>query len=299
MLAICLEREARVSDFAAFGNLEQGSWSDPARATGYVELFAAASDQAIESLLDAGGVKPNMEVLDLCCGQGNVSEALIRRGCKVTGLDFSPAMLAFARVRAAGAIFIEGDAQKLPFDDAQFDVVVSNLGVCHVPDQPRALSEVRRVLRPNGRFAMTVWCGPDVSPCFEIVYEAIKAHGSAEVSAPPGPDFHQFAKRAVAEKLLTDAGFHSIDLKIVDCAWELKAPEALSEIYEKGTVRAAMLLGRQPSQNLAAIRSALAETVRKRFAYGERWRVPVPAALVSATVQAAPVRPMSAGGGRE
>jgi SAM-dependent methyltransferase len=284
MLSICLEREARVSDFAAFGNLERGSWCDPARASGYVELFASASDQAIESLLDAGGVKPNMKVLDLCCGQGNVSEALIRRECKVTGIDFSPAMLAFARVRAPGAIFIEGDAQKLPFGDSQFDVVVSNLGVCHVPDQPRALSEVRRVLRPNGRFAMTVWCGPDVSPCFEIVYDAIKAHGSADVSAPPGPDFHQFAKWAVAEKLLTDAGFNSIDLEIVDCAWELKAPEALSEIYERGTVRAAMLLARQPSQNLAAIRSALAEVVRKRFAHGERWRVPVPAALVSATV---------------
>ena len=49
-------------------------------------------------------------------------------------------------------------------------------------------------------------------------------------------------------------------------------------------MRAAMLLARQPSQNLAAIRSALAEAVRKRFAYGEYWRVPVPAALVSAAV---------------
>ena len=233
------------------------------RASGYVELFASASDQAIEGLLDAGGAKPNLKVLDLCCGQGNVSEALIRRGCKVTGIDFSPAMLAFARGRAPSAIFIEGDAQKLPFDDAQFDAVVSNLGICHVPDQPRALSEVRRVLRPNGRFAMTVWCGPDISPCFEIVYDAIKTHGSAEVSAPPGPDFHQFAKRGIAEELLVEAGFNNIDLEIIDCAWDLETPEGLSEIYEKGTVLAAMLLANQPHQNLAAIRSAMAEAVRK------------------------------------
>jgi ubiquinone/menaquinone biosynthesis C-methylase UbiE len=274
-----------VNDFSAFGSLERNSWSDPARAYGYVELFASASDQAIESLLDTVGARPKLNALDLCCGQGNVSEGLIRRGCEVIGIDFSPAMLAFARRRRApNAIFREGDAQNLPFDDAQFDVVVSNLGICHVPDQPRALSEVRRVLRRHGRFAMTVWCGPDVSPCFEIVYDAIKTHGSADVSAPPGPDFHQFANWTVAEKLLTEAGFNSIALEIVDCAWELKTPEALSEIYERGTVRAAMLLARQPSQNLAAIRSALAEAVRKRFAYGKCWRVPVPAAIVSATV---------------
>ena len=273
-----------MNDFSAFGSLERGSWSDPARASGYVELFASASDQAIESLLNAVGARPKLKALDLCCGQGNVSEGLIRRGCEVVGIDFSAAMLAFARRRAPNAIFIEGDAQDLPFGDAQFDVVVSNLGICHVPDQPRVLSEVRQLLRPHGRFAMTVWCGPDVSPCFEIVYDAIKTHGSADVSAPPGPDFHQFAKWTVAEKLLTEAGFNSIDLEIVDCAWELETPEGLSKIYERGTVRAAMLLAKQPSQNLAAIRSALAEAVRRRFAYGKRWRVPVPAALVSATV---------------
>jgi 2-polyprenyl-3-methyl-5-hydroxy-6-metoxy-1,4-benzoquinol methylase len=88
-----------VNDFSAFGSLERGSWSDPTRATGYVELFASASDQAIESLLDAAGARPNLNALDLCCGQGNVSEGLIRRGCKVVGIDFSPAMLAFARNR--------------------------------------------------------------------------------------------------------------------------------------------------------------------------------------------------------
>src|SRR5580765_4326201 len=275
MLSIGLEREASVSDFAAFGSLERDSWSDPTRASGYVELFAFASDQAIESLVDAGGAKPNLKVLDLCCGQGNVSEALIRRGCKVTGIDFSPAMLAFARGRAPSAIFTEGDAQKLPFDDAQFDVVVSNLGICHVPDQPRALSEVRRVLRPGGRFAMTVWCGPDISPCFEIVYNAIKAHGSAEVTAPPGPDFHQFAKKEIAERLLREAGFNDVDLSIVNCVWDLDSPSRLSEIYEKGTVRAAMVLASQPPQSLVAIRQAMAEAVQKRFACGDRWRVPV------------------------
>jgi hypothetical protein len=61
---------------------------DTKRAVGYVELFASASDQAINSLLDAADASQNLKALDLCCGQGNVSEALLRRGCKVFGIDF-------------------------------------------------------------------------------------------------------------------------------------------------------------------------------------------------------------------
>jgi SAM-dependent methyltransferase len=271
-----------VGDFTAFEKMEREGWSNAARASGYVDLFASVSDQAIGHLLDAAGAKPNLKALDLCCGQGNVSEALLSRGCQVVGLDFSPAMLTLARTRVPKATFIEADAQDLPFEDAEFDVIVSNLGVCHVPDQPRALTQARRVLCPGGRFAMTVWCGPDVSPCFEVVYGTIKAHGSPDVSAPPGPDFHRFARQEVAKKLLSNAGFSNIDMKIVDCAWKLDAPEDLFEIFAKGTVRAAMLLANQPAQNLAAIRSALAQTVRERFAKGDRWRVPVPAMLLSA-----------------
>jgi SAM-dependent methyltransferase len=227
--------------------------------------------------------KRGLKALDLYCGQGNVSEALVTRGCNTTGVDFSPVMLALASTRVADAVFVRADAEVLPFDDEQFDVVISNLGVCHVPDQPRALSEARRVLRRGGRFAMTVWCGPDVSPCFEIVYGAIKAHGSSEVSAPQGPDFHQFASRKTANKLLREAGLNNFDLSIIDCAWDLDSPDGLAEIYEKGTVRAAMLLAKQPPPNLAAIRAAIAEAVRTRFAHGDRWLVPVPAALLRAS----------------
>ena len=277
-----LFRQVPMHNFKGFQDLERQGWSDPKRASGYVALFASASDQAIGPLLDAVNASPKMKALDLCCGQGNVSEALARRGCDVTGIDFSPAMLAFAKARVPSAVFVRADAQELPFEDGDFDIVVSNLGVCHVPDQPRALSEARRVLRRDGRFAMTVWCGPDVSPCFGLVYDAIKKHGSPDVQAPPGPDFHQFAKKHVAGTLLREAGFGDVDLVFVDCAWDLDDPRRLCEIYEKGTVRAAMVLSNQPPQNLAAIRHAIAEAVQQRFAHKGRWRVPVPAALVRA-----------------
>jgi len=272
-----------MSDFSAFAEMERRSWSDTTRASAYVALFASAPDQAIESLLDAAGAERDLKALDLCCGQGNVSEALLSRGCDVVGVDFSPAMLALARKRTRNATFIEADAQNLPFGDAEFDVVVSNLGVCHVPDQPRALAEARRVLCSRGKFAMTVWCGPEKSPCFTAVYNAIRTHGHPDISAPAGPDFHQFGKPDLAVRLLSVPGFSNIDVTTIDCVWDLSAPDDLFEIYARGTVRAAALLSKQPSENLAAIRSALTATVREQFSSGDRWRVPVPAALVRAS----------------
>lgn len=271
-----------MSDYEAFGRMERDSWAQSSRALRYVELFASAPDQAVGALLDAVNARNGHRALDVCCGQGNVSAALTARGCDVSGLDFSPAMLALARKRVPGADFVEGDAQELPFQDGEFDVVVSNLGICHVPDQARALSEAHRVLHPGGRFAMTVWCGPDMSPCFELLYSAVNAHGSPEVSAPSGPDFHQFAKMEIAKSMLSGAGFSDITLTVVDCSLELERPELLCETFEKATVRAATLLANQPPERLSTIRSAVANAVRERFRHGERWRVPMPAALISA-----------------
>lgn len=271
-----------MKDYNAFGAMERSGWSDAARAAAYVDLFSKAADQAVPPLLDAVGATAGMKVLDLCCGQGNVSAALAETGCDVSGADFSSAMIALANARVPGAAFVEADAEDLPFDDGKFDAVVSNLGICHVPDQQKALSEACRVLKPGGGFAMTVWCGADVSPAFETIYSAVKEHGDPDVSVPEGPDFHRFADRDIAEKALTDAHFADIRCEIVGCYWDLESPDGLAEIYEKATVRAAALLNSQPAENLKAIRASMRQTVQNRFEHGAGWRVPVPAALIAA-----------------
>jgi hypothetical protein len=130
---------------------------------------------------------------------------------------------------------------------------------------------------------MTIWRGADATSAYEMLYRVIKTHGAPGIAAPPGPDFHQFANRQIANELLSAACFSSMELSFVDCAWDLDRPEDFAEILERGTVRAAMVLSNQPPQNLAAIRAAFAGEVRERFANGKRWRVPVPAALISAT----------------
>ncbi len=272
-----------MSEFKEFQQAELEGWGNPDRAAGYVGLFAQAADQAIGPLLDAARADKGIKILDLCCGQGNVAEALVARDCGVVGADFSPAMIAIARGRVPTATFFEGDAQDVQFEDGEFDALVSGFGICHVPDQPRALGEAPRVLKPRGRFAMSVWCGPDVSLSFQAFYEAVKAHGHPDVSAPPGPDFHQFANPDTAQGLFTEAGFTDISHEQADCAWQVSEPEGLFRIFAEGTVRAAMLLSSQPPDNLAAIKAAIAAVVQENFVAGDGWRCPAPAAVISGT----------------
>jgi len=87
--------------------------------------------------------------LDLGCGTGR-NLPLFSAGARVIGLDPEMDSLRRARRRAPGVPLVCGSAEALPFRSAAFDTVVSGLVLCSVPDPARGLSEVRRVLRPDG-----------------------------------------------------------------------------------------------------------------------------------------------------
>jgi demethylmenaquinone methyltransferase/2-methoxy-6-polyprenyl-1,4-benzoquinol methylase len=99
-------------------------------------------------------VRPGDEVLDACCGTGDLAIADARAGGRVTGLDFSERMLERARRKAPELTWVSGDVLALPFDDASFDSATVGFGVRNVEDLARALAELRRVLRPAGRLAI-------------------------------------------------------------------------------------------------------------------------------------------------
>jgi ubiquinone/menaquinone biosynthesis C-methylase UbiE len=86
-----------------------------------------------------------------------VAARAARLGADVVGLDFAPGMIEKARGRPEPVQWDVGDAEKLPYPDAAFDVVVSAFGVIFAPDPERVVSELRRVLRPAGRVGLTTW----------------------------------------------------------------------------------------------------------------------------------------------
>ncbi len=97
------------------------------------------------------------DVLEVAIGTG-LNLPLYPTGVRLTGIEWSPKMLALARHRARmlgrTADLREADAQALPFPDASFDTVVSTLSLCAIPDDRRAVAEMSRVLRPGGRLLL-------------------------------------------------------------------------------------------------------------------------------------------------
>ena len=120
---------------------------------------AAESFAGVANPWELGRLKSGERVLDLGSGAGTdslVAAQMVGSEGHVTGIDMTPQMLAKARAAAAemGALnveFIESEAERLPFADETFDVVVSNGVIDLIPDKEAVFSELHRVLVPGGR----------------------------------------------------------------------------------------------------------------------------------------------------
>jgi SAM-dependent methyltransferase len=111
-------------------------------------------------VLNLADPNKNDLVLDVATGTGNTALAFAPLVSRVTGIDMSPKMLEQARTRVQtqqilNVDFTEGDAQNLPFADSSFSIVTSRHAPHHFHDVPKFLSEVKRVLKPRGRFVMS------------------------------------------------------------------------------------------------------------------------------------------------
>jgi arsenite methyltransferase len=132
---------------------------------GYPPELAGVPDAAVESfagvanLWELGRLEPGERVLDLGSGAGTdslIAAQMVGTDGSVTGIDMTPEMLAKARhaleeMRADNVEFVEAEAERLPFADASFDVVISNGVIDLVPDKDAVFAELFRVLAPGGR----------------------------------------------------------------------------------------------------------------------------------------------------
>jgi ubiquinone/menaquinone biosynthesis C-methylase UbiE len=111
--------------------------------------------------LDWIAPKPGLSWVDIGCGNGAFTESIIEHCAprEVHGIDPSEGQLAFARTRPGAhlAQFHQGDAMKLPFEDAAFDVATMALVLFFVPEPAQGVAEMARVLKPGGTAAAYAW----------------------------------------------------------------------------------------------------------------------------------------------
>ena len=265
---------------ATFHDFEHRAWQGVVRL--YEDYFGKLTAQSIQPMLDAVGVRTGDEVLDIATGPGYIAAAAAKRGAKVTGLDFSSEMIAEATRLHPGITFREGDAGALPFDDASFDVVLIGFGILHFPDPDLALQEACRVLRKGGRFALSVWAGPNKAAGFGIIMRAIEKHGSSDTGLPPGPPFFRFSDPLQCKVAIAAAGFAGVKVGEVAQTWRFPSAADYFNGISASTVRTAAMLRAQAPANLAKIRAAVEEEARGFASADGAVALPMPALIATA-----------------
>lgn len=211
----------------------------------YERYFVPAIGEpvAIESLR-AAELRPGERVLDVGCGTGIVGRLAaeaVGSGGSVTGLDVEPGMLAVARAAAGKAEieWIEASAESIPLPDESVDVVVCQMSLQFVPDRPRALEEMRRVLVPGGRLVLNV-PGP-TSSFFEPLSEALARHVNPNAAA--------FVERVFSlhdidqlTALLEGAGFRDVRVEAGEIELSLPPPKDFLWQYAAATPMAGILM---------------------------------------------------------
>ena len=128
---------------------------------GTYERFAARLAPVQDQLVNLLRIGSGDRVLDLATGTGEVAVRAAQRGATVTGIDVTEPMLAKARERATSAgleiAFDHGDVEYLPYEDACFDVLVSNFGLVFAPDHANVAAELARVACPGARLGFSAW----------------------------------------------------------------------------------------------------------------------------------------------
>ena len=163
-----------------------------------------------EDIVQRLGVSPADSFIDIACGTGIVAR-VAREGPgarRVVGIDLNPAMLAVARDRAPDIEWRAGDAVALPVPEGEtFSVAVCQQGLQFFPDREAAVSDIRRVLSPGGRLAVSTWQSDEEFPFLHGLRRIAERHVGRVTDRR-----HSFGDAAELARLLTEAEFRDVQV---------------------------------------------------------------------------------------
>jgi ubiquinone/menaquinone biosynthesis C-methylase UbiE len=158
-----------------------------------------------------------IDLLDIGCGSGIFSDFAKLKGISITGIDACESLIKHAKQRNPGLPFLEGDMEKLPFNNGSFDVVCGFNSFQYAENIKNAFTEAKRVLKDKGKIVVMIWGNKE--DCEVASY--LKAVGSLLPPPPPGAGGpFALSENQLLERLLEEVGFQIVDNCDVDSVWE-------------------------------------------------------------------------------
>ncbi|MBS0344984.1 MAG: class I SAM-dependent methyltransferase [Proteobacteria bacterium] len=218
-----------------------------------------------QALLDLAALRPGEHVLDLAAGPGLLARDAARHvapGGWVLASDIAEGMLAEGLRRAASEGLTEllataCDAEQLSFADHSFDVTLLGLGLFIFPEPGRALAEIRRVLKPGGRLALSVWGPRQHVPLIGCAQDCIARLLPAPKVARPS--VFRFGDPDALNALLAQAGFCDIRIESCPVTCHFNDPAAYWQAFLDLAGGAAEALSRLPDETQRQLQEAVAD----------------------------------------
>jgi ubiquinone/menaquinone biosynthesis C-methylase UbiE len=226
-------------------------------------LVPAITSLWAADLIERAQPQPANSVLDLACGTGVVARLAAQRvKGRVVGLDLNPGMLAVARSVPNSGAFIEwheGSALSVPFDDSSFDLVLCQLGLQFFPDRPLALREMKRVLRPSGRVALSVFSAIERTPAANAFANALEKHLGPNASRIKRAE-HIFPVADEVDLLMSREGFDQVNVTTVNK--QITFPSVLDYVRFQliATPMASLLTDHNPAERESIVQVVAADT---------------------------------------